>query len=178
MLDEYDYHFELGKAAELRTGRDVLMISTGLMTMRALNAASRLEADRIDVAVLHVPTIKPLDREAILRTARSNRLVVTLENHTIMGGSAKRSPGLWRLAGSPSGLCRLRCLMSFSPPAPCPPFTTATACQQTPSLLESKPSSPALPGCAMRIGSKTPHHPLPEIGRRSSARGHDKGPRP
>jgi transketolase len=86
VLDEYDYHFELGKAAELRTGRDVVMISTGLMTMRALSAASRLQADRIDVAVLHVPTIKPLDREAILRTSRSNRLIVTLENHTVMGG--------------------------------------------------------------------------------------------
>ena len=63
MLDEYDYRFELGKAAELRTGRDVVLISTGLMTMRALQAAARLEADHVDVAVLHVPTIKPLDRD-------------------------------------------------------------------------------------------------------------------
>ena len=61
VLDEYDYRFELGKAAELRTGRDVVLISTGLMTMRALTAAERLEADHVDVAVLHVPTIKPLD---------------------------------------------------------------------------------------------------------------------
>ena len=83
VLDEYDYRFELGKAAELRTGRDVVLISTGLMTMRALQAAARLEADHVDVAVLHVPTIKPLDREAILRAARTDRLVVTLENHTV-----------------------------------------------------------------------------------------------
>ena len=55
VLDEYDYRFELGKAAELRTGRDVVIISTGLMTMRALQAAARLEADHVDVAVLHVP---------------------------------------------------------------------------------------------------------------------------
>jgi pyruvate/2-oxoglutarate/acetoin dehydrogenase E1 component len=66
VLDEYGYRFEVGKAAELRTGRDVVIISTGLMTMRALQAAARLEADHVDVAVLHVPTIKPLDREAIL----------------------------------------------------------------------------------------------------------------
>ena len=72
VLDEYDYRFELGKAAELRTGRDVVLISTGLMTMRALQAAARLEADHVDVAVLHVPTIKPLDREAILRAARTD----------------------------------------------------------------------------------------------------------
>ena len=85
VLDEYDYRFELGKAAELRTGRDVVLISTGLMTMRALQAAARLEADHVDVAVLHVPTIKPLDTEAILRVARTDRLVVTLENHTVVG---------------------------------------------------------------------------------------------
>lgn len=87
ILDEYDYSFELGKAAELRTGRDVVLISTGLMTMRALAAARALEADRVDVAVLHVPTIKPLDSEAILAAAApGDRLVLTLENHTVVGG--------------------------------------------------------------------------------------------
>ena len=88
VLDEYDYHFQLGKAAELRTGRDVSFISTGLMTMRALAAAKHLEADGIDVAVTHVPTIKPLDHTAIARAAGGGRLVVTLENHTIIGGLA------------------------------------------------------------------------------------------
>jgi transketolase len=88
VLDEYDYHFQLGKAAELRTGRDVSSISTGLMTMRALAAAKRLGADGIDVAVTHVPTIKPLDHTAIARAAGGGRLVVTLENHTIIGGLA------------------------------------------------------------------------------------------
>src|SRR5205823_3339108 len=86
VLDEYDYSFELGKAAELRGGRDVLFISTGLMTMRALQAAARLEADHIDAAVLHVPTIKPLDTETILAQLRTDRLVVTCENHTVIGG--------------------------------------------------------------------------------------------
>jgi transketolase len=88
VLDEYDYHFQLGRAAELRTGRDVSFISTGLMTMRALAAAKLLEADGIDVAVTHVPTIKPLDHAAIARAAGGGRLVVTLENHTIVGGLA------------------------------------------------------------------------------------------
>lgn len=88
VLDEYDYRFTLGKAAELRTGRDVSLISTGLMTMRALAAAERLEADGVDVAVTHVPTIKPLDHAAIARAAGGGRLVVTLENHTIVGGLA------------------------------------------------------------------------------------------
>ncbi len=86
VLDEYGYRFQLGKAAELRSGRDVVFISTGLMTMRALQAAQRLEADHVDVAVLHVPTIKPLDRDAILRAVRTDRLVLTCENHTVIGG--------------------------------------------------------------------------------------------
>ena len=58
------------------------------MTMRALAAAKQLEADGIDVAVTHVPTIKPLDHTAIARAAGGGRLVVTLENHTIIGGLA------------------------------------------------------------------------------------------
>ena len=99
VLDEYDYRFELGKAAELRTGRDVVLISTGLMTMRALHAAARLEADHVDVAVLHVPTIKPLDRDAILRAARTDRLVVTLENHTVVGGLSEAVAATLAFAG-------------------------------------------------------------------------------
>jgi transketolase len=99
VLDEYDYRFELGKAAELRTGRDIVMISTGLMTMRALDAARRLEDDNVDTAVLHVPTIKPLDREAILRAAGTDRLVVTLENHTVVGGLAESVAACLAFAG-------------------------------------------------------------------------------
>jgi len=99
VLDEYDYRFELGKAAELRSGRDVVLISTGLMTMRALQAAARLEADHVDVAVLHVPTIKPLDTEAILRVARTDRLVVTLENHTVIGGLGESVASTLAFAG-------------------------------------------------------------------------------
>jgi transketolase len=99
VLHEYDYHFHLGNAAELRTGRDVVLISTGLMTMRALAAADRLAADHIDVAVLHVPTIKPLDTATILRAADTDRLVVTLENHTIRGGLAESVAATLAFAG-------------------------------------------------------------------------------
>lgn len=87
VLDAYDYRFELGKAKLIRDGADALVISSGLMTMRALEAAARLEADRIGVAVLHVPTIKPLDAERIVAEARRNaRLVVVAENHSVIGG--------------------------------------------------------------------------------------------
>ncbi|PTB19129.1 transketolase [Trinickia symbiotica] len=87
VLDEYDYRFELGKAKLLRGGNDVLLISSGMLTMRSLEVSKALEADHVDVAVLHVPTIKPLDTDTILREAkRSGRMVVVAENHTVIGG--------------------------------------------------------------------------------------------
>lgn len=87
VLDRYDYRFQLGKAQVVRPGRDVLVVSTGLMTMRALEAAEALAADRVDVSVLHVPTIKPLDEATILAEARKpGRLVVAAENHSLIGG--------------------------------------------------------------------------------------------
>lgn len=82
-----DYKFQLGKAQVIREGKDVLVISTGFMTMRALDAAQKLATDNVDVAVLHVPTIKPLDTATILAEAsKGGRLVVTAENHTVVGG--------------------------------------------------------------------------------------------
>jgi len=87
VLDEYDYKFELGKAKLIRDGADALVISSGFMTMRALETAKLLEADRVNLAVLHVPTIKPLDEQTILHEARRNgRLVIVAENHTLIGG--------------------------------------------------------------------------------------------
>jgi transketolase len=87
VLDEYGYKFELGKAKSLLDGPDVLFISSGLLTMRALEAANRLEADKIQAAVLHVPTIKPFDTETIVEACRKpGRLVVVAENHTVIGG--------------------------------------------------------------------------------------------
>ncbi len=87
VLDEYGYQFKLGKAQVIREGRDVLVISSGLLTMRALEAAKELDKDGIGVAVLHCPTIKPLDVETIRSEAqKSGRLVVVAENHTEIGG--------------------------------------------------------------------------------------------
>jgi transketolase len=87
VLDEYGYQFEWGKAKVIRPGKDVLIISTGLLTMRSLEAAKELQKDSIDVSVLHVPTIKPLDVQTILKEcAVPGRLVVVAENHSTIGG--------------------------------------------------------------------------------------------
>jgi transketolase len=94
VLDEYDYRFELGRAQLLRDGSDVLVISSGLMTMRALEAAKFLEKDRVNVAVLHTPTIKPLDEATIVReAARTGRAVVVSENHSVIGGLGEAVAG-------------------------------------------------------------------------------------
>lgn len=87
VLDEYDYQFEIGKAKLLRDGKDVLIISTGLMTMRALEVADALVASDIEAGVLHVATIKPLDVDTIIaQCRREGRLVVIAENHSQIGG--------------------------------------------------------------------------------------------
>ena len=87
VLDEYDYTFELGKAKLLRDGKDVLIIASGLMTMRALEVADQLAKSAIEAAVLHVATIKPLDVDTIVEQCRrAGRLVVIAENHTQIGG--------------------------------------------------------------------------------------------
>ncbi|WP_420394701.1 transketolase family protein [Acuticoccus sp.] len=87
VLEEFGYRFQFGRAAMLMDGADVLFVSSGFMTMRAIDAARRLAEDRVAAAVLHVPTIKPLDEAAILEACRtSGRLVVVAENHTRVGG--------------------------------------------------------------------------------------------
>jgi len=101
VLDEYDYQFELGKAKLIRDGRDVLIISSGIMTMRALEAAKILADDRVQAAVLHVPTIKPLDVETILSEAgQSGRLVVVAENHSEIGGLGEAVAALLMRSGT------------------------------------------------------------------------------
>ncbi|MEN8933503.1 MAG: transketolase C-terminal domain-containing protein [Planktotalea arctica] len=94
VLGEYGYQFKLGKAQMIHDGSDVLIISSGFMTMRALDAAKALAADGISCAVLHSPTIKPLDAEMICAEAgKGGRLVVTAENHSITGGLGEAVAG-------------------------------------------------------------------------------------
>ncbi len=87
VLDIYDGRFGIGKARLLRDGADVIFVSTGILTMRTLEAAAALAADRIDAGVLHVATVKPLDVSGIIGAlSRPGRLVVVAENHAVTGG--------------------------------------------------------------------------------------------
>jgi transketolase len=81
-----DYQFVLGRAVTLREGSDMAIISTGVQSVRALHAAELLAAEGISAYVLHVPTIKPLDEDAILQAAARAGRVLTSEEHSIIGG--------------------------------------------------------------------------------------------
>jgi transketolase len=85
LFDE-DHRFEFGKAVTLRGGRDVSLISTGAQTPRTVEAAELLAAEGIDAGVLHVATVKPLDVDAVVAAAERADRVVTVEEHTILGG--------------------------------------------------------------------------------------------
>lgn len=80
------YHFRLGVAQTLRLGNDVALISTGPESGRVLDAATLLAARGIDARVVHVPTIKPLDEVAIVAAAAATNLVISVEEHSIIGG--------------------------------------------------------------------------------------------
>ncbi|MBT2787721.1 MULTISPECIES: transketolase family protein [unclassified Halomonas] len=89
VLDRFEgYKFEIGKAKRLLDGEDALIISSGLMTMRAIEAADELRDKGTNVAVLHCATIKPLDTDTILKEVRryAERPVFVAENHSIIGG--------------------------------------------------------------------------------------------
>lgn len=81
-----DYRFEIGKSTLLREGDDIGIVSTGVQTVRALEAADMLAESGVKASVLHVPTIKPLDTDAILAVAERTGAIVTAEDHTILGG--------------------------------------------------------------------------------------------
>lgn len=81
-----DYHFELGKGILLREGTDITIVATGLMVSEAVKAAKALEAEGISAEVINIHTIKPLDEEIILNSAKKTGRVVTVEEHNIIGG--------------------------------------------------------------------------------------------
>jgi transketolase len=81
-----DYRFQLGQAVVMREGRDVLLVGCGLGTSICLDAAELLAAEGIEATVLHTPTVKPFDRDALLALAKRHEAVVTCEEHQAHGG--------------------------------------------------------------------------------------------
>ncbi|MEE0107201.1 MAG: transketolase family protein [Lachnospiraceae bacterium] len=84
--DRDDYKFEIGKGVVLKEGTDLTLIATGLEVAESLAAAEKLEADGISVEVINMHTIKPLDVDLVVRSAAKTGKVVTVEEHSIIGG--------------------------------------------------------------------------------------------
>ena len=81
-----DYKFEIGKGVTLKEGNKVTLITTGLMVARALDAAKELEEKGISTRVINIHTIKPIDRDIIIKAAKETDLIVTCEEHSVIGG--------------------------------------------------------------------------------------------
>ena len=84
--DRPDYKFEIGKGQILRAGKDVTLIADGICVAAALDAAQKLAADGIDAEVVNIHTVKPLDEELVVASARKTGKVVTVEEHSVIGG--------------------------------------------------------------------------------------------
>lgn len=84
--DEADYKFEIGKGVELRKGKDITIIATGLCVSESLAAADMLAQEGIDAQVINIHTIKPLDEEIVVNAAKTTGKLFTVEEHSIIGG--------------------------------------------------------------------------------------------
>ncbi len=86
--DVYDstYKFELGKGVELKKGNDLTIIATGLMVQEALKASEELLKEGINARVINIHTIKPIDKDIIIKAAKETKAIVTAEEHSIIGG--------------------------------------------------------------------------------------------
>lgn len=81
-----DYRFDLFKADTVREGKDVTLFATGIMVKESIKAADMLKSEGIEAEIINIHTIKPIDREAVIKSARKTGAVVTCENHNVIGG--------------------------------------------------------------------------------------------
>ncbi|MCI8956931.1 MAG: transketolase family protein [Eubacterium sp.] len=86
VINKEDYQFEIGKGVMMREGSDVTIVATGLMVSNALEAAEKLVDDGINAEVINIHTIKPLDEDIIIESAKKTGRVITVEEHSVIGG--------------------------------------------------------------------------------------------
>ncbi|WP_371414819.1 transketolase family protein [Caloramator sp. E03] len=86
IIHDENYKFEIGKGEVLRRGKDVTIIAMGIMVSKAIEAAEKLKEEGIEASVINMPTIKPIDKELIVEFAKYTNKIVTVEEHSIIGG--------------------------------------------------------------------------------------------
>jgi transketolase len=111
----YDYGYQIGKAVEIYEGTDATIIACGSCVFQALQAARELEADGMRVRVLNMHTIKPIDREAILKAVHDTRRIITVEDHTVIGGLGGAVAEVIAESGMSCAFTRLGLQDTFSP---------------------------------------------------------------
>lgn len=84
--DEASYQFEIGKGVCMKEGNDITIVATGLCVAPAIEAAKKLEEDGISARVINIHTIKPLDEEIVLKAAKETKKIITVEEHSVIGG--------------------------------------------------------------------------------------------
>ena len=94
VISEIHGGFEIGKAKILRTGSDIAIISTGIMISEAMQAADELEREGLSVRLIHMPTVKPMDEQAVVDAAQETKGIVTIEEHSVIGGLGEGVAGL------------------------------------------------------------------------------------
>ena len=85
-VNSEDYKFELGKGVKLRDGKDIAIVATGLMVYEAIEAAKTLASEGIEATVINIHTIKPIDEDIIVEAAKNTGLLLTVEEHSVIGG--------------------------------------------------------------------------------------------
>lgn len=150
-----DYQFEIGKAEVIRAGSDVSIIACGLMVPEAMAAAEQLAAKGISAEVINMATIKPLDEAAVLATAKKTGKVITVEEHSIIGGLGEAVCSV--LSEQRPRLCAVSVLTTSS--------ATAAPCRSAGAVwLVCRPYCPG--GCRLCKIKSNPKIPLATSSRR------------
>lgn len=106
--EDYDYKYEIGKAIELSEGKDLTIIATGMGVANSVQAARQLQEEHgLDIGVIDMHTIKPIDKEAIIKAAQQNGTIVTVEDHNILGGLGSIVADVLMEAGVPARLKKI-----------------------------------------------------------------------
>ncbi len=106
--DDYDYKYEIGKAIELAEGKDLTIIATGMGVANSVQAARQLQEEHgLDIGVIDMHTIKPIDKDAIIKAAKATGNIVTVEDHNILGGLGSIVADVLMEAGVPARLKKI-----------------------------------------------------------------------
>lgn len=103
----YDYDYEIGKAIEIEEGKDLTIIATGMGVFQSVQAARKLEDKGLNIGVIDMHTIKPIDKEAIIKAAQKTKNIITVEDHNILGGLGSIVADVLMEAGVPARLKKI-----------------------------------------------------------------------